>query len=152
MVGLRDRVAFEGQAAMELEYALEGTLEETAYPLPTRDGDPAIGDWEPLVRALLADLARGEPPAHVSARFHNALVDFGAACARLADCRQVVLSGGCFQNAVLTDRLCRRLGVEGFDVYTHRDLPPNDGGIAAGQVLVARAQWKERHDVPRRTG
>ena len=73
----------------------------------------------------------------ISARFHNALAELALAVARRAGGPQVVLSGGCFQNALLGDRVRRRLSQAGFSVYTHRRVPPGDGGIALGQVWVA---------------
>ena len=63
---------------------------------------PLVADWEPMVRAVLADRAAGEPVGRISARFHNALAELAVAVARHAGCPQVVLSGGCFQNALLT--------------------------------------------------
>jgi len=97
----------------------------------------AVADWEPLVRTVLADRAAGEPIGVVSSRFHNALAESAVAMARHGGCRQVILSGGCFQNAVLTRRVHKRLRESGFDVFMHRQVPPGDGGIALGQVFVA---------------
>ena len=96
-----------------------------------------MADWEPMLRAVLADRAAGVPLGRISARFHNALAELALAVAQRADVPQVVLSGGCFQNALLGDRVRRRLLQAGFSVYTHRRVPPGDGGIALGQVWVA---------------
>jgi hydrogenase maturation protein HypF len=87
-----------------------------------------------MVRDILADRAAGEPAARISARFHNALADWAAAVARRWGGAQVVLSGGCFQNALLTRRVRERLMGAGLRVFTHRHVPPGDGGIALGQV------------------
>ena len=89
--------------------------------------------------ALLEDGARGADAALRAARFHNALVEGIAAVARHAGSPRVALSGGCFQNRVLVERTRERLAAEGFEVLTHRLVPPNDGGIALGQVMVAAA-------------
>jgi hydrogenase maturation protein HypF len=140
--GLFDRCSFEGQAAMALEFAADPGVRD-AYPCPLQDGTPAVGDWEPLLRAVLADRGRGTPLAEIAGRFHNGLADLALAAAQRAACPRVVLTGGCFQNALLTERVRARLADHGFDVYTHRDVPPGDGGIALGQILVAAEKIKE---------
>jgi hydrogenase maturation protein HypF len=142
LCGLFDRCTFEGQAAMGLEF-LANPESAQAYPLPLAGGQPAQADWEPLIRAVLDDRRRGVPPEDIAARFHNALADFASQAARHAACRQVVLTGGCFQNALLETRVRARLLEDGFDVYTHHDVPPGDGGIALGQVFVAAQKVKE---------
>ncbi len=143
LVGLHPRAGFEGQAAMALE-ALADPSERGAYPFPlvagAASGTPATLDWGPLVLALLEDGARGVGVAIRSARFHNALVDGIAAVARLAGAPRVALSGGCFQNRLLFGRASARLAADGFQLFAHRLVPPNDGGIALGQVLVAAAR------------
>ena len=143
LVGLHPRAGFEGQAAMALE-ALADPSERGAYPFPLvaspSPGAPALLDWEPLLLALLEDGARGAGVAIRSARFHNALVDGIAAVARLAGAPRVALSGGCFQNRLLFGRASARLAADGFQLFAHRLVPPNDGGIALGQVLVAAAR------------
>jgi hydrogenase maturation protein HypF len=157
LVSLRQQVRFEGQAAMELEFALEGigTCDE-AYELPlladpapharptASDGAAEAGrpalltlDWRPLLRAILTDLENSTPIARISVRFHNALAEAIVAVARQAGQPPVVLSGGCFQNRYLTERSVRRLREEGIRVYWHQRVPPNDGGIALGQVVAA---------------
>jgi hydrogenase maturation protein HypF len=148
LAGLRHEVRFEGQAAMELEFALEGTATAEAYDLPIRPGQspitnhqsPLLLDWSPLVTALLADLHRSLPPAQISARFHNALAEAIVAVAKHVGQPRVVLSGGCFQNRYLTERSVRRLQEEGFRPYWHQRVPPNDGGISLGQVVAALRQ------------
>ncbi|NUN50270.1 MAG: carbamoyltransferase HypF, partial [Candidatus Brocadiae bacterium] len=134
LAGLRSRAAYEGQAAMELEFAAEESETGDAWPLPL---DGPILDWEPLLRALLDDLRAPLPVAVLAARFHNALVDGIAAVARRTGLQSVVLSGGCFQNGVLTGRAVGMLENEGFRVFRHQRVPPNDGGLALGQALAA---------------
>ena len=148
LCGLPTAVSFEGQAAMALEYAADLHCDE-AYSLPLSVAQPPsavqhsgqpeaavphTGDWEPMIRAILADRAAGEPVGRISARFHNALADWAVAVARRWGGPQVVLSGGCFQNALLTQRVNSRLAQSGFRVFTHRQVPPGDGGISLGQV------------------
>ncbi len=108
-----------------------------ARPRVRRPARPRILDWGPLVLALLEDSARGVAVSLRSARFHNALVAGIAAVARFAGSSRVALSGGCFQNRFLLERSREHLTAAGFEVLTHRLVPPNDGGIALGQVMVA---------------
>jgi len=90
-----------------------------------------------MARAILEDLSRGEPVGRISARFHNTLVAIVVEVARRAGEEKVLLTGGCFQNRYLLERAAERLGREGFRAYRHRRVPPNDGGIALGQVVWA---------------
>jgi hydrogenase maturation protein HypF len=140
LCGLPGVISFEGQAAMALEFAADQDCDE-AYPFPLTGEEPAVADWEPLVRAILADRSAGVPPGRVSARFHNALAELAVSIARRwqpsAGSAAVVLSGGCFQNAPLARRVQARLTEAGFAVYTHGQVPPNDGGIALGQAAIA---------------
>jgi len=141
LCGLGTTISFEGQAAMALEYAADWE-EKEAYPMILSDTIPAVADWRPMVRAILADRRRGVPTANISARFHNALAEWAVVAAGRGDCRQVALSGGCFQNGLLFDRVRSGLLEAGFTVYTHRTVPPGDGGIALGQLLVAARRMK----------
>lgn len=94
-------------------------------------------DWEPQVRAILADRVAGESKAQISARFHQSLAEMALAVAKEWDGHQIALTGGCFQNARLRRCVEARLAQHGFEVFTHREVPPGDGGIALGQVKVA---------------
>ncbi len=148
LAGVRHKVRFEGQAAMELEFALPQEPGPSAYTLALVDSPaaasgkaaPLILDWSLLVRALVEDLRRGVAAAEISMRFHNALVEAIVSVARRAALERVVLSGGCFQNRFLTERTIARLREEGFRPYWHQRVPPNDGGIALGQVVAARGK------------
>ncbi len=138
LCGMPLEISFEGQSAMAIEFAADPD-EDRCYPLPLSGQMPAIADWEPLVRAVLADRRQGVPVAQISARFHNSLTQFAIAAARLGGSHQVVLTGGCFQNALLAQRVQGRLAEAGFEVFTHLQVPPGDGGIALGQLALARA-------------
>jgi len=128
---------------MSLEYCADPAVEE-AYPFPLSDATPAMADWEPLVRAVLEDRRAGLPVAVIAAKFHNALADLAVDVARRANGSQIALTGGCFQNALLTVRVRERLLAAGYNVYIHQEIPPGDGGIALGQVLVAAAGCSDR--------
>jgi len=147
LTGLRQRVSFEGQAAMELEFAVGSERAEHAYRFRIVDHDepsaidhrPAaiIIDWEPMVWEILDDVKQRVPVSVISAKFHNTLTEIIVHVAKRIGEERVVLTGGCFQNRLLTERTVRRLEAEGFRPYWHQRIPPNDGGIALGQVFAA---------------
>ena len=99
-------------------------------------------DWAPTIASILSDLGSGTAVGTISARFHNALAEGIVAVAKETGQRRVVLSGGCFQNRYLTERTVLRLREEGFLPYWHQRVPPNDGGIALGQILAALRESK----------
>ncbi len=142
LAGVRDRVSYEGQAAIELEWLATEIAPDGAYPFDL-GGEPLVVDTRPLIRAVAADMARGVGPPLVARRFHSTLVDIIAAvCGRLragAGIGAVTLSGGVFLNALLTQEVGERLAADGFRVYRHRLVPPNDGGLSLGQLAVAAA-------------
>jgi hydrogenase maturation protein HypF len=142
LAGVAQYNRFEGQAAMELEAAIGGLRTEEAYPLPG-------GDWGELICRVWDDARTGCPASLVAARFHNALVDWIVEAARAAGVRQIIMSGGVFQNRYLTERAAARLEALGFAVYTHQRVPANDGGIALGQVVLAAQGYRY---VPGRSG
>ncbi len=139
LAGIRERRGFEGQAAMELEFAAEQAAPGHAYGWAFSGQEVRVADPVPLVAELLRDRAAGAAPETVARRFHAALADLALAWARHAGLRDVVLAGGCFQNALLTALVTARLSEAGFRVHRHRRFPPNDGSIALGQAAVAAA-------------
>jgi hydrogenase maturation protein HypF len=143
LLGLRLTTRFEGQAAMELEWAIQSTVTDASYPFQIEPKQGIlIADWEPLIQALLADLAGGATLGEMAARFHNTLADMIVAIAEQVGIQTIALSGGCFQNRYLTERTVDRLAAAGFSPHWHQRVPPNDGGIALGQILAA-ARVKE---------
>jgi hydrogenase maturation protein HypF len=148
LCGVRAEVNYEGQAAAELE-ALLDPLEEGSYPLPLRDdgGTPLVLDARPTIGGVVDDLWHGVDVPIVAARFHNGLaVATAEACALTAErcgTETVVLSGGAFQNRRLMERSRALLEAAGLRVLTPEALPPNDGGIAYGQLAVAAARLAE---------
>jgi len=146
IVGLHPSVTFEGEAAMALEW-LADPAERGAYPVDSLSGaapagarPPIVLDWEPLLEAVLEDVQRGVPRERISARFHNGLVRAAVAVAGAVGEERVALSGGCFQNRLLTERLAVALEQAGHIVLQHALVPPNDGGVSLGQIVVAAAQ------------
>jgi hydrogenase maturation protein HypF len=119
---------------MEVEFAAESGATEDTYELALRSG---VLDWAPLLHELLHDLNRKVPAAVIAAKFQHALVEALVAIAQAVGEERVVLTGGCFQNKLLTERAVRRLREAGFVPAWHQRVPPNDGGLALGQVLAA---------------
>ncbi len=144
ILGLHLGPQFEGQAAMELEWAVGGIETDEAYPVRISEEPSALVlDWEPLVWEVLADVRGNVPVARIAARFHNALVEGILAVAEQIGEERIVLTGGCFQNRYLTERAVARLRAEGFRPYWHQRIPPNDGGIALGQIVAASRVMEE---------
>ncbi len=130
--------SFEGQAAMMLEFAIQDGVRDS-YPVSLRasvGNEPLVFDWEPLVRGVLRDREEGVDVGVISARFHNALAELVVQVAQRAGLERVALTGGCFQNRYLAERAFRRLEETGFRPFTQQRVPPNDGGIALGQIVV----------------
>jgi hydrogenase maturation protein HypF len=135
LLGLRHVASFEGQAAMELEFAIQSTTDET-YSFEISETWPHIVNCQPLINDILKDLERSVSTGAVAARFHNTLAEIVVAVAKQIDEEKIVLTGGCFQNQYLTERTIKRLIDEDFRPYWHQRIPPNDGGIALGQIAA----------------
>ncbi len=134
LIGLRQVVSFEGQGAMELEFALKGSDQANSYPFSYSDEL----DWLPMVREIIKDTAEGHQPKLISAKFHNTMAEMILAVAERVGENRVVLTGGCFQNRYLTEQTISKLKVAGFTPYWHQRVPPNDGGIALGQLYSGK--------------
>jgi hydrogenase maturation protein HypF len=144
IVGFHQMSSFEGQAAMALEFAAQGQATEATYPYGLTAGAPLLVDWQPMVCRVFDDLRQRVPVGEIAAKFHHTLVDALVAVARRVGERRIVLTGGCFQNRYLTERAVYRLRAAGFTPYWHQHVPPNDGGLALGQVIAAlRADREE---------
>jgi hydrogenase maturation protein HypF len=148
LLGLRDEVHYEGQAAVELEVlASEDPVD--VYPVRLRhDPTPLVVETQDIIRGVVRDLIKGEPAPRIAAKFHATLAAIILEVCRqlrtLTGQRRVALSGGVFQNVLLLTQAVSRLEAHGFEVYTHSQVPPNDGGIALGQVAVANALLARR--------
>lgn len=162
LLGLCHQSTFEGEAAMQLQSALESIHTTETYPYALEQGATGTWnlDWQPMLASILDDLGKtpkskspsiggfrgrvqsaAEPLQHpieeIAAKFHNTLVEMIVAIAHQAGIVQVVLTGGCFQNRYLLERSMQRLRDEGFVPHWHHQIPPNDGGLSAGQILGA---------------
>jgi hydrogenase maturation protein HypF len=129
ITGIAQRSLFEGEAAMLLERAARRASYCAQYKLD--------GDWGELITSVLRDVRAGVDAGAIARGFHAALADWVLTVARRTGVRQVVLTGGVFQNALLTAMTAERLSV-----YTHQRIPPNDGGIALGQAVLAGLQLR----------
>ena len=140
VAGVRDRISYEGQAAIELEQRVD-SAETGGYEASVVEGVLSGAD---LVRAAAADVLRGVPAGVVAARFHRGLADGLVALVEQArdgsGLSTVALSGGVVQNVVLLTLLTDRLAARGCTVLTHSRVPPNDAGISFGQAVVAAAR------------
>ena len=142
MIGVRNHVVFEGQAAMELEMAASEKMSETyEYEWTSEDVHRVLP--QPVIRGIVRDMEKGIEPAEISGKFHWTVIRmFTELCgviARETGLNRVVLSGGVFQNSILLTGLIQTLAEKNFQVFTHKLVPPNDGGISLGQAMVAAA-------------
>jgi hydrogenase maturation protein HypF len=149
IIGARGIISYEGQAAIELEAIAERGEKSRKYPYTITETNGMLEiDWRPLFTALMGDIRAGAHQADMAKGFHSSL-----AIASLDTCRRirssngldrVVLSGGVFQNRLLTEELWGVLAKDGFQVFSHRLVPPNDGGIALGQAMIAGCNFQKR--------
>ena len=153
LLGLRHTVSFEGQAAAELEMLLEpDDPVAVSYPFEIAGSDtsPWLLPVKPIIAGIVHDLLAGREPHSISRRFHNTLTAlFTKVCSEIRDkknIRQVVLSGGVFQNLTLLRQLKTSLEALSFRVYAHQQVPSNDGGVSLGQALAGRAMWERLKD------
>jgi hydrogenase maturation protein HypF len=142
----RAQVSFEAQAAIELE-GLAARCRRAAEPCEfgvrenAGGGAPLALDPDPAVRRIVADAARGRPPEELAAAFHaglaRATAELAGRLAERAGVRDVLLSGGCFQNRLLLAGLAEELVRRGLAWHANREVPANDAGVALGQALAA---------------
>ena len=160
MINIRQTNSFEGQAAMELEFAMQGCSSESFYPVGLIEDEFEISTLEgnksgyydlnlryelneaPMVQELLGDISVKCSLNLMATKFHNTLVKSIVSVAKRVGEERVVLSGGCFQNKYLTEQAVHQLRREGFRPYWHQRIPPNDGGLSLGQIFAA--SWLEK--------
>jgi hydrogenase maturation protein HypF len=153
LIGLRQEVTFEGQAAIELEMATELRVDES-YPFEIEDEaseqkSAAQIDMRPMIATIVTDIAKGTSKSVIASRFHNTMAKVVAeVCRRIRQSdglRRVCLSGGTFQNVYLLERATALLERAGFEVFQHSAVPANDGGIALGQAVIANEILSHRN-------
>ncbi|MEO1444738.1 MAG: carbamoyltransferase HypF [Cyanobacteria bacterium J06635_11] len=140
LLNLHQITSFEGQAAMTLESAAYQSPVKRIYPFTLSDSTPSLVDWRPMVKAIVEDTRNGVMTPVIAAKFHNTMTEIIVEVAQRSGLTQVVLAGGCFQNTRLLEQTIRRLSAEGLTSYWPQQIPPNDGGLAVGQVMAA---WRQ---------
>jgi hydrogenase maturation protein HypF len=137
LIGLRSRINYEAQAAIELEALVEDG-DDGGYPFVVKGG---VVDPSPMFQAILEDLRARKSKGWISGRFHRGVAEMVLEVSlRLRDrhgIRDVVLSGGVWQNMILLRMAIDLLREAGFKTYVHREVPTNDGGISLGQAVIA---------------
>lgn len=140
IVGLRHEVTFEAQAAIELENVTHPGVEEI-YDFAIEGSGAQQVDFRPSIAAIVRDVQGNQPVPVISSRFHNTVAAaVTETCRRIrqeSGLNRVCLSGGTFQNVYLLQRTIQNLRGAGFKVFLHSRVPPNDGGIALGQAVIA---------------
>jgi hydrogenase maturation protein HypF len=142
MLGVRQETTYEGQAAIELEAMASSA--SAVYPFTLAGGDAFEADLRPAIAAIVHEHGSGTPVPEISARFHRTMAAVVRdACLRIRELEglsRVCLSGGTFQNLRLLRHTVDELRAQHFDVFVHRRVPANDGGLALGQSVIANAQ------------
>lgn len=139
ILGVCLEARFEGQAAMELEFCACGQPDKFVWPQAPAH-PPLQLDWRPLVKAVVRQRDEGRDLGEIAMQFHQALAVGIARCAQQTRQKRVLLTGGCFQNRILLESTIRELRKRGLEPYWHQRIPPNDGGVAVGQLIEARRQ------------
>ena len=142
LIGIRQQVSYEGQAAMELEAAIDDFTTDEAYSFElirpkNKHNSPIIIDWQPMVQEIAIEYTNKTSTAEIAAKFHNTLVKIIIAVAKQIGRKHIILTGGCWQNKYLTKRAIARLREENFIPYWHHQVPCNDSGLAVGQIVAA---------------
>ncbi|MDA8249333.1 MAG: carbamoyltransferase HypF [Rhodospirillales bacterium] len=139
ILGLFQKTTFEGEAAMAIEFTADRALASVLLPeiAVVRTSGSAVLDWRPMLAGLIEALREGAPRESLASGFHDALVGSIVAVARCVGSSRLLLTGGCFQNARLSELTIAALKQSGFTPYWHHRIPPNDGGLAAGQAVFA---------------
>ena len=143
LIGLRQTVAFEGQAAMELEMMADDQTNEYYNYEWQSSGETRQILLAPIIKGVVRDIQVGMPAFIIGRKFHNTIIngcaDLCAALGKSYGIEQMVLSGGCFQNRLLLEGLTEALTRKGLEVFSHRLVPANDGGISLGQAIIGGA-------------
>lgn len=146
ILDIRQRVNHEGQAAMELEYLTHGYQTDESYNFEIKEGGvneaKYVIDWQPIIQELLTEKLNDLSINLISVKFHNTLSEIILSLAKEVGEEKVVMSGGCFQNRYLLERTVKLLEKENFKPYWHQRVPPNDGGIALGQIIYSSLNYK----------
>ncbi|MDJ0509474.1 MAG: carbamoyltransferase HypF [Crocosphaera sp.] len=138
MIGICEKISFEGQGAINLEYAINDVNIQANYPYEIIELDyPLVIDWELIIKGIIEDILQNLSHQEIATKFHNTLVEIIIDVAQKTKENNILLTGGCFQNKYLTERTILRLKQEKLHPFWHKNVPPNDGGIALGQIIAS---------------
>jgi len=141
LIGIKDEVSYEGQAAMEMESICASEIEEGYRFNIFKENGEFIIDSNKIFKDIINDLKKGIKKEIIAAKFHNTIADFTVnLCSKIrknTGINKIALSGGVFQNCYLVEKVIYLLEENNFQVYIQRKVPPNDGGISLGQAVVA---------------
>ncbi|WP_267383726.1 carbamoyltransferase HypF [Cyanobacterium sp. uoEpiScrs1] len=145
ILGICQQTSFEGQGAMSLEYKAIDCKTDQVYPYEILGTSfPLIIDWQLIIKEILNNISECLSIEEISTKFHNTLVEVIIEISQIISEKKVVLTGGCFQNKYLTEQAVSRLNQEQFIPVWHKKIPPNDGGIALGQIMAGISQILNR--------
>ncbi|MCK5085969.1 MAG: carbamoyltransferase HypF, partial [Melioribacteraceae bacterium] len=143
LLNISQQANYEGQSAMKLEFAVD-QKENRDYQFAIHEGDKLIVDWEEIISSILQDKKREIEIEKIAAKFHNTLAKIILSVAELVGEEKIILSGGCFQNVCLTEKTVELLSENGYKIYLHQRVPPNDGGLSLGQIAAANVKHDKR--------
>lgn len=145
IANIRQKATYEAQAAIEFEAIFDENTSE-AYKFEVSENEI---DYRSLVREVVRDIRANVEKSIISAKFHNAVADLilqlSLQYRKSFNLNKIALSGGCFQNVALLKKSIKLLQQNNFEVLMHRLVPPNDGGLALGQAVIAAKQLKVKN-------
>ena len=136
LLNICHRSTYEGQAAMMLEFIADKQI-KSYYHFDIIEKEKLIVDWQPMFERMFIDLKKEISASEISAKFHNTLTEIILSLAKRTEVKDVLLTGGCFQNVFLLEKTIDRLTENGFIPYWNQKIPTNDGGISFGQAVIA---------------
>ncbi|MBL7669876.1 MAG: carbamoyltransferase HypF [Bdellovibrionaceae bacterium] len=140
LLGLKSDLSYEGEAAIKLQTLAEGATSSASYSITISSNDrhsPPQLDWGPMVREILTDLRDSVSIETIARKFHFTLANGVVQLALHVGEKRIILTGGCFQNRLLLEATIQQLRKKDFVVFWPQEIPPNDGGIAVGQIMAA---------------
>jgi len=141
IIGLRKKITYQAQSAIELEAIAYCRNKEKYHYFIKEEEDKAIVNTDSIIREILCDYKNGVNRSIISDKFHNTVSKFSLEMCKLLRSKYgincVALSGGVFQNEILFKGIYRKLRKANFTVYTHAKIPCNDGGLSLGQLVIA---------------
>jgi hydrogenase maturation protein HypF len=143
LLDIRQKINYEGQAAMMLEYSAN-SLETGCYSFTVSGKNPMVIDWQPMFEQILPEIMNEQPKGQIAMKFHLTLAEMILKVCKQFPLKKVILTGGCFQNAILLESTVNLLRENDYIPYWHQRIPPNDGGISLGQI--AYLKFVKKHD------